>query len=174
MKASELHDAIGQLPESMLTPVEKLRQKKRHPWVKWTAVAAACLCLLLCIPQLFPMMKSAMERNDAAMAPMAGNMDGAMYDKAEEESNMMADSASGTVRVFRAKVLQVLGNGVLVQPLEGEWELTSADQIMVPLAHLEQFPPILVGEIVEITYSGTLMESYPAQAHGVTAIKVIE
>lgn len=169
MKASDLHDAIGQLPESMLAPVDKLRGKKRYLWVKWTAAAVACACLLLCIPQLFPAVKQdSMEKGEAA-----GNA--YMYGCVDAECSMVADSANNVTRaVFQAKVLEILEGSLLVQPLPDAWELKSADKIVVPFSQLGRLPSFRVGDTVEITYSGTLLESYPAQAYGVIDIKIIE
>lgn len=45
MTPETLHDAITLLPEELLIPVDRLRQKKHIPW-KSVAGLAACLCLI--------------------------------------------------------------------------------------------------------------------------------
>ena len=63
---------------------------------------------------------------------------------------------------FQATVLEISGDTVLVEPLEGAAECNSADKISFSKRELEQIGAI-VGSIVEITYDGNIMESYPAQ-----------
>lgn len=69
---------------------------------------------------------------------------------------------------FRAVVVDVQPNAsspawVVVEPLEGEDELRSADRIDVSLTALEA-PFLRYGDAVRITYNGEIAESYPAQA----------
>ena len=63
---------------------------------------------------------------------------------------------------FQATVLEISGDTILVEPLEGAAERNSADKISFSKRELEQIGAI-VGSIVEITYDGNIMESYPAQ-----------
>lgn len=67
---------------------------------------------------------------------------------------------------FMATVLEIGDTYALVQPLEGESELTSADQISFDTTHLKDIN-VQVGSIVDITYAGQIMESYPAQIQAV-------
>ena len=67
-----------------------------------------------------------------------------------------------TQETFIAKILQISGNAVVVEPVEGEPERRSADQISFNKADLEQIGE-LVGSMVEITYDGQILESFPAQ-----------
>ena len=63
---------------------------------------------------------------------------------------------------FRAKVLEVYTNSVLVEPLEGEAVRSSADQITFGTKELEALS-VKQGDIVKVFYEGEIMESYPAQ-----------
>lgn len=67
-------------------------------------------------------------------------------------------------RRFVATVLAINGDTVLVQPLEGEDELRSSDRISFGIRDFEDIGAE-VGSVVEITYTGGMMESYPAQIH---------
>ena len=67
---------------------------------------------------------------------------------------------------FVATVLELSGSTALVQPVEGEEELRSADQICFPITELEDIGAE-VGREVEISYVGGIMESYPAQINAV-------
>jgi hypothetical protein len=63
---------------------------------------------------------------------------------------------------FEATVLEVSEGGVMVEPLEGEWERKSSDKIGFPTQLLADIG-VEPGDIVEIVYNGTIRESYPAQ-----------
>ena len=70
------------------------------------------------------------------------------------------------VHKFVATVLELDSNSALVQPVEGEEELHSADRIHLGVAELGDIGA-QVGSDVEIYYTGGIMESYPAQIHAV-------
>lgn len=75
---------------------------------------------------------------------------------------------------FQAKIIQI-GNGtMLVEPAAGSGELASSDQFSVPIQHMAPSPEPQVGDLVEISYNGIIMESYPAQLGEIYQIKVIE
>lgn len=63
---------------------------------------------------------------------------------------------------FKATVLDINGDSVLVEPLKGETERQSSDKISFSVANLEKLD-VKVGSTVVITYNGEIMESYPAQ-----------
>ena len=74
---------------------------------------------------------------------------------------------------FQAKVLEVHEKTLLVEPLEGSLELDSADLFDISLEHLAVSPQIDVGAIVEISYNGEIIESYPAQLGRIDQILVL-
>lgn len=167
MKEFQIHDALGQLPEELLVPVEKLRAKKRYPVIKWLA-AAACLCILLSLPLGWDGALKAESANsgpqEMAEEPQYGAVSDSLYGESKTQS-----------AVFRAMVLEVYdGYGIQVQPLEGEDEARSSDRIDVALSGLEQVPQIQVGDTVEITYDGMIQETYPARIPGALSVRVIE
>ena len=163
MREDKIHDAIGELPEDLLMPVEKLRQKKRYPIIKWAALAA-CLCLLLSLP-LGTGMMGATKAESLNEAPMENKVQ-------EDSLGMVADDAG--VSAFRGKVLEVHEQCVLVEPLEGEAERNSCSKIYVSFGKLEKTPEIAVGDILVITYDGMIQETYPAQINSVYSVEVIE
>ena len=65
-----------------------------------------------------------------------------------------------------ATILELDSTTALVQPVDGEDELRSADQIYLGIADLGDIGAQVGGE-VEIYYTGGIMESYPAQIHAV-------
>ena len=76
-------------------------------------------------------------------------------------------------QVFQAEILEIYDGNYLVKPVEGSWELSSADRIEVPIrnAHPSQEPEI--GDVIEIEYSGEIRETYPARIADVYSIKVV-
>ena len=63
---------------------------------------------------------------------------------------------------FVATVLEINGDSVLVQPVEDEDELRSSDEIRFNIAELADIDAE-IGSVVQVTYTGAIMESYPAQ-----------
>lgn len=163
MNESQIHDAIGELPEDLLVPVERLRQKKRYPVMKWAAIAA-CFCLLLLLPISTGMMD----------ATKAESLNGEAKADTPQE-NLYADVADdANVSAFRGKVLEVHEKYVLVEPLEGEDERNCSDKIEVSFWNFKQVPEIAAGDILEITYDGMIQETYPARITGAFSIRILE
>ena len=76
-----------------------------------------------------------------------------------------SDDPEGTVSQgadFVATIQEVYQNSVLVEPVEGEDELRSSDQITFGTQELPDIGAE-VGDQVRIFYNGEIMESYPAQ-----------
>ena len=67
-----------------------------------------------------------------------------------------------TEKIFSATIIEQTDSAVIVEPLEGEEERKSSDKISFGTASLADIGASL-GDIVEITYDGVIMESYPAQ-----------
>lgn len=76
--------------------------------------------------------------------------------------------------IFQAEILEIHDGYYLVEPAEGSWELSSADRIEVPIKMLDPSLEPEVGDIIEIEYSGEILESYPAQIANVYGIKIVE
>ena len=80
---------------------------------------------------------------------------------------------SSPMTVLRAKIMEVHEGYFLVEPVEGNWELSSASQIEVPMKNMAPSPEPQVGDILEIEYDGQLQETYPARITAVYGIRVI-
>ena len=65
-------------------------------------------------------------------------------------------------KVFRAVIIELSEASAVVEPLEGEWERASADRISFGIQSFEAIGAE-VGCVVDVTYQGGIMESYPAQ-----------
>ena len=77
-------------------------------------------------------------------------------------------------QVFQAEILEIHGGHYLVKPVEGSWELNSADRIEVPVRNVHPSPEPEIGDVIEIEYSGEILETYPAQITDVYGIKIIK
>lgn len=73
---------------------------------------------------------------------------------------------------FNATVIGVNGNNLVVQALENEAINTSADMFSFKLPS-DDTTSYLIGQKVKIEYTGTIMESYPAQID-VIGLEIIE
>ena len=76
-------------------------------------------------------------------------------------------------QVFQAEILEIHDGHYLVKPVEGSWELSSADRIVVPIRNAHPSPEPEIGNVIEIEYSGEILESYPAEIADVYGIKLI-
>ena len=79
----------------------------------------------------------------------------------------------GIGAVFRAKILEIHEKSYLVEPVEGSPELRSSDQITVPIIHLDASLEPEVGDIIEIFYSGEILETYPASLQDISSIRIV-
>ena len=77
-------------------------------------------------------------------------------------------------QVFQAEILEDHNGYYLVKPVEGSWELNSADRIEVPIRNAYPSPEPEIGDVIEIEYSGEILETYPARIADVYGIKVIK
>ena len=77
---------------------------------------------------------------------------------AEEEPNIES--------VVRATIIEINGSSILIEPLEGEWERMSGDRISINVSKFEDIGAE-VGSVVEVTYKGNIMESYPAKINAI-------
>lgn len=80
--------------------------------------------------------------------------------------DLFAKEEPNIEHVVRATVIEINGTSVLLEPLEGEWERMSGDRIRINVADLEDIGAE-VGSVVEVTYKGTIMETYPAKVNAV-------
>ena len=76
---------------------------------------------------------------------------------------------------FKATVIETKENSIMVKPFENENEIKSSDVIVVHIndkTNLSENKP-QNGDKVEITYGGSIAESYPAQIFDCSKIVII-
>ena len=74
---------------------------------------------------------------------------------------------------FDAQILKIYDGYFLVAPVEGSLELNSADQIEVPMKNMDPSLEPEVGDLIQISYSGEILETYPGRLREVYSIRVI-
>ena len=70
-------------------------------------------------------------------------------------------------------MLEVSEGCLLVEPVEGDAMLATADRILVSVSGLTLPDGVAEGAVVAITFDGFVRESYPAQISGVTEIVLV-
>jgi len=82
--------------------------------------------------------------------------------KKQEVQDTEPSESDAKLESFTATILEFGNGSVLVQPVEGESELRSADQISFGTKELEELP-VAAGSRVVVYYDGLIMETYPAK-----------
>lgn len=78
--------------------------------------------------------------------------------------NLWSYEEDKVVHSFIATVLEINGTTVLVEPVEGETERMSSDKISFGTQSLVDIGAE-VGSVVKVSYTGGIMETYPAKIH---------
>ena len=76
-------------------------------------------------------------------------------------------------RTVQARITEVEDGSFLVTPVKGSQELSSGDLFRVPITNMPPSPEPRVGDIVEITYDGFILESYPGQFGTIYSMRVV-
>ena len=177
-KAEILFDAITAVREDLIEAAQNyVFHKKPSAWLRYAALAA---CLVVVAGLGFGALRlGLLDGMGGSGSNTSGAADGAVPESSGETTSDTAggDTAGDTgdtgdaaaETTFHAAVLEVHDGWLLVEPLEGEDILSSADRFMVSLAGVEEVPDLEAGEEIAVTFDGMIRESYPAQ---VTATRV--
>lgn len=92
---------------------------------------------------------------------------------AQQPTDQVTEQTVPAASVCKATVTEINGNTMLVKPVDGSWELSSADQFSLSASLLDEGVTPAVGMTLEITYDGGVMETYPAQFGNVQKVTVI-
>ena len=84
----------------------------------------------------------------------------------------ISDESTPDRITFEAEVLEFYDGYILVKP-EPSWAFNSADQIEVPMKNMDPALEPQVGDIIEISYGGEILETYPARLKEVYSIRVV-
>lgn len=95
----------------------------------------------------------------------------AMSPNTEVEATEFIDDNTPLMVTFQALVIETNEDSIIVKPADGSLELDSADKFHISN---EENLELQIGDLVEISYNGEIMESYPAQLGKVYEITVIK
>jgi hypothetical protein len=71
-------------------------------------------------------------------------------------------------------VTEIKDNTVYLEPKEGSWELHSSDCFTISLDDIAEKDEIIEGAMLEIIYSGSIEETYPAHFGDITGILIVK
>lgn len=157
MNAEQLHDAISLLPEDLLEPVDRLRQKKQIPWRSVTALAA-CACLIVGLWFFFPGDQKAADNCGAVKEPVDSYS--GLLDSVEE---------SMTETYLLATVLEVAQDHITVLP---DGQLTGSTQpLTVKLDKLENTPSLENGQQIKLYFEKLPENDQPLIPYRIEIVK---
>ena len=90
------------------------------------------------------------------------NEDIIVYVEVENVEVRISESETPDKITFQAEILEIHDGYYLVKP-ESSWAINSADQIEVPIKKLDPALEPQLGDIIEISYSGEILETYPGR-----------
>ncbi len=92
---------------------------------------------------------------------------------AHQSTDQVTEQTVPAESVCKATVTEINGNTMLVKPVDGSWELSSADQFSLSASLLDEGVTPTVGMTLEITYDGSILEIYPASFSGIQKVTVV-
>ena len=110
----------------------------------------------------------ALYRNENCYEGVLFRRDDGSWQRGSQE----ADTASEK-NDMKGTVMEIADGTMLIEPLEGSWELNSCDRFAIPIEHMNSSHEPEVGDIIEITCDGGIEETYPARLGGITHIELI-
>ncbi len=178
----KLFDAITEIDEELVESAQSYVFRKQPK--TWQRVASLAACLLIVASIGFGILQMASiggmdnaAANSSGATPESGSDAGVADDSltggAGDTTTGDAGDQEGvqvTETAFTATVLEAGDGYLLVEPVEGDPMLATADQIQVPTEGVEVPDGVTEGSKVTITFSGGVMESYPVQISDVTEI----
>ena len=177
----KLFDAVTGIDEELVDSAQNyVFRKQTQPWQR-VASLAACLLVMVSIGYGILLMGGVGGSDSASngsaadnsatgdsAAPEDGGLSGGAGD--QESADGGGQQSAGEPVTFTATVLEVREGSLLVEPVEGDAMLATADRILVDTGGADLPDGVAEGAVVEITFDGMVRESYPAQISGVTEI----
>ncbi len=183
--AEKLFDAVTEIRDDLIEEAQSHvfpKHKRTIPYRRLAAMAA-CLAVVLGLTAairsgVFYMGSPSSDGVDSNGAGWTGGDSGSNWTGGDNENASTGESSppeDAEAITFTAVVAEVHDAYLVVEPPEGEELLLStANRIEVPTGDLEELPALQVGDTVEITCTGEVMETYPARLTEVLSIEVLE
>jgi len=83
-------------------------------------------------------------------------------------NNVPSDAVS-----FQATVTEITDNSMLVRPVDGSDELNSSVSFSIALSNLSDTSSLQIGDTLEISYNGDILETYPATLAKIYRITIL-
>lgn len=174
----KLFDAVTGIDEELVDSTQAYTFRKQvRPWQR-VASLAACLLIIASIGFGIVQMghlggagsDSAADSSTTgnSSAPENGSTGGSGVTDGGDDTGDQGAAAETTT--FTATVLEVGDGYLLVEPVAGDPLLATADRIQVSTGNVDLPDGVEEGVVVDIAFTGGVMESYPAQISGVTEV----
>ena len=98
MKDHDLLEAVGGINEKYVNNAESNQKKKKHGYIKWVSVAAACLCLIVIA---------------GIMIPKMTNQDRKITDNPQNENNLTIAENSDDKKDICKKIPRDITNKII-------------------------------------------------------------
>ncbi len=177
----KLFDAVTGIDEELVDSAQNyVFRKQPQPWQR-VASLAACLLVMVSIGYGILLMggiggmggsDSASNSSTGDAAPENGSAGGNAGISGDVDDSADASDQEGAAETvtFIATVLEMGDGYLLVEPVEEDPVLATADRIQVPTGDVTLPDGVTEGTVVRITFTGGVMESYPAQIADVVEI----
>ena len=91
----------------------------------------------------------------------------------QQLTDQITEQTIPAASVCKATITEINGNTMIVKPIDGSWELSSADKFSLSVSLLDVGVTPTVGMTLEITYDGSILEIYPASFSGIQKVTVV-
>lgn len=92
---------------------------------------------------------------------------------AQQPDNQVAEQTAPAAFTCKMTVMDINGNTLTVKPIDGSWELSSSDIFTLSAQLLDENVTPTIGMTLEITYDGSILETYPASFSGIQKVAVV-
>lgn len=92
---------------------------------------------------------------------------------AQQPDNQVTEQTAPATSICRVTITEIDGNTLTVKPVDGSWELSSSDKFFLSAEQLDDSAQPQVGMTLEITYDGSILETYPASFSGIQKAIII-
>ena len=88
--------------------------------------------------------------------------------------NEAKENEDDVTAVFQAKIIKINDGTMLVEPLQGYPEAEHCEFVSVVIQNMASSPEPEEGDIIEITYNGSMTEEAPPSPNGIEKIVIFE
>lgn len=92
---------------------------------------------------------------------------------AQQPDNQVAEQTAPAAFTCKVIVMDINGNTLTVKPVDVSWELSSSDIFTLSAQLLDEDVTPTIGMTLEITYDGSILETYPASFSGIQKVAVV-